>query len=97
MPETGYAIQNVPERLKRSVGPTDCCYGTALTHPLEFFPTKFMVKSQKDLTDEATKLLRTNGYTWSGRERREIDSRQCAFQKRMISTPCGGKPVKKKA
>ncbi len=55
-----------------------------------------MAKSNKDLADEATMLLRKKGYTWSGREKAEIDRQQCAFQKRMISTPCGGKPAPKK-
>ncbi len=41
----------------------------------------------------ATRLLRQNGCTWSGRPRGSVDPAQKDFEKdSFISTPCGGQP-----
>jgi len=46
-----------------------------------------MSNSRRVLESEATKMLRDNGYTWSGRVRGNVDPRQCRFDKRIILTP----------
>lgn len=46
--------------------------------------------SVRDLVEQATRFLRARGYTWSGRERRKVDSGQCAFERRMVLTPFRG-------
>ncbi len=50
-----------------------------------------MTTIQKQLEAAATALLRGAGYTPTGRTRREVDGAQSGFERRLISTPCGGK------
>ena len=45
----------------------------------------------------ATRLLRKNGFTWSGRDRDGVDTNQVEFDSSLISTPTGGKPGRRKS
>jgi hypothetical protein len=49
-----------------------------------------MTEQEKNLDAEATRLLRSSGFTWAGRDRRKVVVEQCAMEKRMISTPMSG-------
>jgi hypothetical protein len=46
----------------------------------------------KNLYRQATAMLRAAGYTAAGRPQGEKAPEQHAFEKRIISTPTGGKP-----
>lgn len=46
------------------------------------------------LERQATAFLRKNGLTWSGQPKKQSDSRQTAFERRIISIPAGGQPRK---
>lgn len=48
---------------------------------------------QKRLREEATALLRKNGYTAGGRVRKDVDPEQYTFERRIcIPIPTGGQP-----
>lgn len=48
--------------------------------------------SPRTLEREATRLLHSRGYTWSGRPRNQVDADQCAFEQRAVRTPTNGRP-----
>ena len=48
--------------------------------------------ANQDLVQMANALLRANGFTWSGRHRKEVVREQAAFERRLITTPTNGKP-----
>ncbi len=52
----------------------------------------FEGQSYKDLQRSGTSYLRKRGYTAGGRPKGDVKSEQCAFERKCISTPCGGKP-----
>lgn len=46
--------------------------------------------SNKDAEREATRLLRENGYTWDGREKSSVSTRQHYFERHMVKSPFRG-------
>lgn len=44
----------------------------------------------KNLHEEATRLLRSRGYTWSGRPKGSINKDQARFERVIVLTPPGG-------
>lgn len=50
--------------------------------------------SRRALARKATQLLRQKGFTPTGRRIREIRREQVEFERRLVSTPMGGKPKK---
>ncbi|MBI4134054.1 MAG: hypothetical protein HY475_01370 [Candidatus Terrybacteria bacterium] len=50
----------------------------------------------RTLEQEATRLLRSRGYTWSGRPRDQVDPDQAAFEQRAVRTPTGGLPGRRR-
>ena len=52
--------------------------------------------SPRTLEREATRLLHSRGYTWSGRPRDQVDVGQSAFEQRAVRTPTGGRPNRRR-
>jgi hypothetical protein len=48
-----------------------------------------MSERQKELVNQANKLLLKNGYLTDGRPKKSFSKRQRFFEKRIISTPMG--------
>ncbi len=46
--------------------------------------------SNREMAEEATRLLRAHGYTASGRDRRDSDYNQYRFEKRLVVVPFRG-------
>jgi hypothetical protein len=49
---------------------------------------------KKDLVMRATQLLRQNGFRADGRPRGVVATGQIRFERSVISTPMGGKPMR---
>jgi len=47
------------------------------------------------LSDEATKILRKAGFTWSGRRRASVDGNQYAFERKMVTVCTRGQSRRK--
>ena len=44
---------------------------------------------QRKLENLATRILRSNGFTWSGRSKQEVDAAQKQFESRLLVNPVG--------
>ncbi len=47
---------------------------------------------QRELSQEATRLLRTSGFTWAGRPKQSIDPAQAAFERKQKPVAMSGDP-----
>jgi hypothetical protein len=45
---------------------------------------------EQHLTQEATKLLRTSGFTWAGRPKSSVKPEQAVFERKQIPVPTNG-------
>jgi hypothetical protein len=54
-----------------------------------------MTEKQR-LQQEATRILRKAGFTWSGRPKKDVAPEQCALERMPIRVPFGGLPTYKR-
>lgn len=48
--------------------------------------------SLKQLQEQATAILRANGFTAGGRPKNKVSGKQLSFEHRILTTPIGGQP-----
>ena len=52
-----------------------------------------MAMTEREMQDLATNILKSNGCGWDGRK--EVDSKQTNFERKMKPSPMGGQPPRR--